>query len=120
MGYFSQLQINEDDLSVLCDPRVWRLEDLTGRLYHLVESGAPYHSSICLSKEDLKYSVPASLMTVCDVEQALDIQKAILRKAVHEGEYNSREMEKVFARANSLFEPEAKEMAAYEGERIAA
>lgn len=120
MGYFSQQLNCESERTVFCNPRIWRLEDLAYRLRQLVESRAPYYSSIRLSKEDLKYSVPESLMTIHDVERAIDIQKEILLQSVHDREYTSPEVEEVFARVNTLFESESPGKSVIREERVAA
>ena len=120
MGYFSQQLNCENERTVLCDPRIWRLEDLTYRLQQLVEARALYYSSIRLSKEDLKYSVPESLMTIHDVERAIDIQKEILLQSVHDREYTFMEIGEVFTWVNTLLEPESLGKTVIREERVAA
>ena len=120
MGYFSQQFNCKNDCTVLCDPRIWRFEDLTDRLQQLVESRAPYYSSLRLSKEELKYSVPESVRTIHDVERAIEIQKEILLQSVLDREYTSIEIEEVFSRVNTLFEPKGPGKSVIREERVAA
>lgn len=92
----------------------------TSRLRQLVESRTQYYSPIRLSEDDLRYSIPESLVTIYDVERAIEIQKEAIKKALHNGYYSSDEIEELFTMMNTIDVADAVRDTIYEGIEIAA
>ena len=84
MGYFSEIAINRNtyfqDISWSTHEQqlLWRCEDLQDRLEELKLQRAPYSSSGCLTKDDLRYALPHCFGTVYDAEKALELALSAL------------------------------------------
>lgn len=84
MGYFSEIAINRNtyfqDISWSTHEQqlLWRCEDLQNRLEELKLQRAPYSSSGCLTKDDLRYALPHCFGTVYDAEKAMELALSAL------------------------------------------
>lgn len=116
MGFFSQQYSRDDDYLVLCDPIICRFQDLISRHQQLVQ----YSSPIRLSEEDLRFSIPESMSTLYDIERAIEIQKEVINEAIHNGYFDSDEIDELFALVNYINEAEVLSNTVYEGIKIAA
>lgn len=86
MGCFSEIAINHNtyfqDISWATHKQqlLWRCEDLQNRLEELKLQRAPYISSGCLTKDDLRYAIPHCFSTVYDTEKALELALSELKE----------------------------------------
>ena len=86
MGYFSEIAINRNtyfqDISWSTHEQqlLWRCEDLQNRLEELKLQRAPYSSSGCLTKDDLRYALPSCFGAVYDAEKALELAVSELKE----------------------------------------
>lgn len=86
MGYFSKIAINrntyfhDDSWTTHKQQLLWRREDLQDRLEELKLRRAPYISSGCLTKDDLRYALPSCFGTVYDAEKALELAVSELKE----------------------------------------
>ena len=86
MGYFSEIAINrntyfhDDSWTTHKQQLLWRREDLQDRLEELKLRRAPYISSGCLTKDDLRYALPSCFGAVYDAEKALELAVSELKE----------------------------------------
>ena len=86
MGYFSEIAINrntyfhDDSWTTHKQQLLWRCEDLQNRLEELKLQRAPYSSSGCLTKDDLRYALPSCFGAVYDAEKALELAVSELKE----------------------------------------
>ena len=86
MGYYSEIAINrntyfhDDSWTTHKQQLLWRCEDLQNRLEELKLQRAPYSSSGCLTKDDLRYALPSCFGAVYDAEQALELAVSELKE----------------------------------------
>ena len=86
MGYYSEIAINrntyfhDDSWTTHKQQLLWRREDLQDRLEELKLRRAPYISSGCLTKDDLRYALPSCFGAVYDAEKALELAVSELKE----------------------------------------